>query len=410
MRGRGGAGQGPRRRPAAALTTTAATTEATRARTAVAVVFALNGLGFATWASRIPEAQALLGLTPGRLGLLLLTLAAGAVLALPTAGAVTARLGPARTVAGGTVVAAAGLALAGVGVEALGGVAVTGLGLFLLGLGSGTWDVAMNVEGAAVERRLARTIMPRFHAAFSLGTVAGALLGAGAAQAGVGHAVHLPLVAATALAVALTSVRSFLPVAPEQGEAVRPRGRALAAWAEPRTLLIGVLVLAFAFTEGTANDWLAVALVDGYGVSATVGALGFGAFVAAMTAGRVWGTLVLDRWGRVPVLYATGALAAVGVAVVVLAGSPWLSFVGIALWGLGVSLGFPVGMSAAADDEEHAAERVAVVATVGYTAFLAGPPLLGFLGDTFGVLQALLVVSALLVPAMAVVPVARPAR
>jgi predicted MFS family arabinose efflux permease len=129
-----------------------------------------------------------------------------------------------------------------------------------------------------------------------------------------------------------------------------------------------------------------------------------------MTAGRMWGTLALDRWGRLPALYATTSIAAVGVLIVVASGSVVGAMAGTVLWGLGVSLGFPVGMSAAADDEAHAAQRVAVVATIGYTAFLAGPPLLGLLGDRVGVLRALLVVAVLLVPAMAVVSAARPPR
>lgn len=338
---------------------------------------------------------------------MLLALSTGAVLALPAAGWITSRLGPARTVASGAVVATLGLTAAGTGAGALGSVPVTAAGLFLLGLGTGSWDVAMNLEGAAVERRLRRTVMPRFHAGFSIGTVAGAGFGAAAAAASVPIAVHLGVLAALVLAATVTAVRAFLPAEPAT-DATGPRPGALTAWTEPRTLLIGVIVLAMAFTEGTANDWLAVALVDGYGVSPALGAVGFAVFVAAMTAGRMWGTLALDRWGRTRVLYGTTVTAAVGVVLVVLAGSLPLALAGVVLWGLGASLGFPVGMSAAADDEDRAAPRVSVVATIGYTAFLAGPPLLGFLGDHLGVLRALLVVSVLLLPAMAVVPAARP--
>ena len=383
-----------------------------RARTAVAVVFALNGLAFATWVSRIPESRTALGLSASELGLLLLALSAGAVTALPTAGAVTGRFGPARTVAGAAVVGASGLALTGLGAGAATSVELTAAGLFLLGFGSASWDVAMNVEGTAVERRLGRTIMPRFHAGFSLGTVAGAGIGAAAAWSGLPVAAHLGGLAVLVLAGALGSVIRFLPAPPREPGAERVRhGRvALAAWREPRTLLIGVLTLAMAFAEGTANDWLAVALVDGYGVSPAVGALGFALFVAAMTAGRTWGTAALDRWGRVAVLYVTGVTAAVGAVVVALSGSVVVAAVGIVLWGLGTSLGFPVGMSAAADDERHAAARVAVASTIGYTAFLAGPPLLGLLAEAVGVQRALIVVAVLMLPAMAVVPAARPPR
>ena len=126
-----------------------------------------------------------------------------------------------------------------------------------------------------------------------------------------------------------------------------------------------------------------------------------------MTAGRVTGTVLLDTFGRLPVLWGSMGVAAVGVLLVVLGQVSPLVVVGILLWGLGASLGFPVGMSAAADDPARAAARVSVVSTIGYTAFLGGPPLLGFLGSHFGVLHALLVVSAILVPSALAVPAAR---
>jgi MFS family permease len=157
-----------------------------------------------------------------------------------------------------------------------------------------------------------------------------------------------------------------------------------------------------------ANDWLAVGLVDGYDVPAWLGASGFALFVAAMTTGRVTGTVLLDRFGRLRVLWGSMVLAGAGVLLVVYGGMLALVAVGVVLWGVGASLGFPVGMSAAADDPVHAAARVSVVSTVGYAAFLAGPPLLGFLGDHVGVLHALLVVAVLLVPATLTVPAARP--
>jgi MFS family permease len=169
-----------------------------------------------------------------------------------------------------------------------------------------------------------------------------------------------------------------------------------------------VLVLAAAFTEGTANDWLAIALRDGYGASHAVGALGFAAFVTAMTVARLVGTRALDRWGRVPVLRATMLLSLVGSVMTVFGGSLPVAFAGALVWGAGASLGFPVGMSAAADDPLRAAQRVSVVATIGYTAFLAGPPLLGFLGDHVGTLRALLVVAAVAVPSLLVSRVAAP--
>ncbi|MFY1670309.1 MFS transporter [Plantactinospora sp. WMMB334] len=381
------------------------------ARTGVAVVFGLNGLAVASWFARVPAARDALGLTPGQLGALLLALSAGAVLALSTAGALTHRLGTARTVAGGTGLAALGLALAGVAASDWRAVPAVAVGLFALGYGSGTCDVAMNVEAAVVERRLVRTVMPRFHAAWSLGTVAGAAAGAASARVGAAIGPHLGLAAAVTLGGTLLAVRSFLPASAPPADATTGSRRgsgALAAWREPRTLLIGLLVLVMAFTEGTANDWLAVAFVDGHRVTEALGALAFGVFVAAMTVGRTTGTIALDRWGRVPVLLGGTVLAAIGATTTVLA-DPWpLALAGVVVWGLGASLGFPVGISAAADEEERAAARVSVVSMIGYTAFLAGPPLVGLLGDRVGSLRALLVVPFMLLPALVLVPVARP--
>ena len=142
-------------------------------------------------------------------------------------------------------------------------------------------------------------------------------------------------------------------------------------------------------------------------VVAWAGVLGFATFLTFMTLGRVSGVKLLDRYGRVAVLRILFGAAIIGCLMVVF-GNVWVAFVGCAIWGLGASLGFPVGMSAAADDPARAPMRLSVVSTIGYTAFLAGPPLLGFLGDHFGVLRALLVVGAVSVLAMLVVPVARP--
>ncbi|MFR9778089.1 MFS transporter [Micromonospora sp. MS34] len=396
---------------AAALDRPAVPRPVLAARTGVTVVFALNGLAVASWFSRVPAVREALGLSVGQLGLLLLAMSAGALVAMSTAGLVTLRLGPARTVVASTVLVALGLTGAGLSAALAGSLAGVGIGIFALGYGSGACDVAMNVEGAAVEKRLGRTIMPRFHAAWSLGSVAGAGIGAGAARLGVPVGWHLSTVAVVVLAGTLLGARAFLPAPAEPAgpaDAAARRRALLATWREPRTLLIGLFVLVMAFTEGSANDWLAVAFVDGHGVSEAAGATVFGVFVVGMTLGRTAGTVAIDRWGRVRVLSGTIGLAAAGATLAVLAGSGPLAVVGVACWGIGASLGFPVGMSAAADDEDRAPARVSVVAMIGYTAFLGGPPLLGFLGDHLGILSALGLVPLLLLPTLALVPVLRP--
>lgn len=373
---------------------TAATVQ--RAKVAVALAFALNGLALSSWLSRVPAVRDELALSTAQVGLLLLCLSLGAVLAIPLSGGLVTRLGPARAVLAGSLVV--GVSLAGLAMAlVVGSAPLAGVFLFTFGTGSSPWDVAMNVEGADVERRVGRPIMPRFHAGFSLGTVAGAGLGASSAALRIPVSAQLGVTAVLVVAVMAAEVRRFLPVHPATEDTGRVRARD--AWRDRRTILVGLFVLAFALTEGVANDWLALALVDGHGASQSMGAVGFGVFVAAMTVGRLTGGSLLARYGRVPTLRAAVVVALVGLLLVVFGEPPLLVLIGAALWGVGASLGFPVGMSAAADDPARAASRVAVVASIGYTAFLAGPPLIGVVAQANGILRALLLVVVALVVA-----------
>jgi MFS family permease len=384
----------------------------TRARVAVYTVFAGNGYAFAAWASRIPDTKAHLGLTSGQLGLLLLALSAGAVIGLPSSGWIASWYGGSGAVRIGIAAILIGPATIAFGIDVVGSVAPVAVGLFVMGLGMGVWDVGMNLEGAAVERLSGRSLMPRFHAAFSGGTVISALLGAGLSWAEVPVGLHLVGATVIIAAVSWRATTAFLPrrlEADPASEDTTGAAGVLWAWREPRTILIGVLVLIAAFTEGTANDWLSVAMVDGYDLPPWAGVLGFATFLVFMTLGRALGTGLLDRHGRIPVLRVMLTLAGMGSLLVVFGTTP-LAYVGAAVWGVGVSLGFPVGMSAAADDADRAPARMSVVSTIGYTAFLGGPPLLGFLGDHVGILRALLAVGAGLVVALAVLPSAREPR
>ncbi|WP_369137893.1 MFS transporter [Modestobacter versicolor] len=364
------------------------------------------GFAFASWASRIPQVRTRLDLDPAALGLVLLAIAAGSVLALPLSGPLIARFGSRRTVMVMAVVL--GVSLLVVAVGSATGVAVLVAGLFLMGLSNGAWDVGMNVQGAVVERQLERSIMSRFHAGFSLGTVAGALLGAGLVALDVPVAAHLVGVAVVVGLGVPFAVRGFLSdVHPTDDVPADGGPSALTAWREPRTLLIGLFVLAFAFAEGSANDWISVALIDDHGVSPAVGTLGFAVFLAAMTGARWAGPPLLDRYGRVPVVRLLAVLAVAGLLLFVF-GNPVVAFLGALLWGAGASLGFPVGMSAGADDPARAAGRVSVIASLGYCAFLGGPPLIGLLGHQVTVLKALLVVAVLLAVATAIAGTLRP--
>ena len=386
-----------------------ATPIARSAQRASYVAFIGSGFGFASWASRIPAIRDELDASPSTLGLVLLAVAVGAVTALPLSGLLVNRFGTARTVAVSAVVVVLGMAVVAFGHTS--GVPPVVVGLFLIGSGNGAWDVAMNVEGAAVEQRLGRALLPRLHAGFSVGTVAGALGGAAMVALGVPVAPHLLLAGVVCTAAVVPVTRAFLPlrIDPTPTGAGAPAGlNPLLAWTEPRTLLIGGFVLCMAFAEGTALDWLAVAVLDGYGAPDVAGPLVFATFLAAMTVVRWCGPPLLARHGRVRVLRVSATTALVGLALVVLGGSLALAFLGALLWGLGTALGFPVGMSAAADDPVHAAARVSVVSSIGYTAFLAGPPLIGLLGDQVGVLRSLATAGLLLAVAVLAAGTTRP--
>jgi MFS family permease len=377
----------------------------------VSVAFVGSGFAFANWAARIPEVRDELQASPSVLGLILLAVAVGSVIAMPLAGMVVTRIGAARAVAVMSVILAIGLVVVAIGYGF--GIPPVVVGLFLFGFGNGTWDVAMNVQGAAVEQRLGRAIMPKFHAGWSIGTVAGALLGSVMVAVGVPVTAHLLAVAVMVGVGVPLATRRFLPATTGHGaeaahsEGGKPR-HPLRAWTEPHVLLVGVFVLCMAFTEGTGNDWLAIAMIDGYQAAPVLGPLTLAVFLTAMTAGRWFGPTLIDRFGRVAVLRVCSVVALVGLLLTVFGQVIAVAVAGSLLLGLGTSLGFPVGMSAAADDPRYAAARVSVVASIGYTAFLAGPPLIGFLGDQVGVLRALLVTAVLLALSALLAGITRP--
>lgn len=399
--------------------------EVRRWRLAVIAAYAASGIAFSSWVSRVPALKEDLGLTPGGVGLLLLCMTLASFASVSASGLIVIRLGSACTIQAGSLLVGVGLVLLGLGASVARSPLAAAIGFAVIGLGTASWNTASNVEGAAVERALGRFIMPKLHGSFSIGTVLGAVVGAWAAAAAVPLAWHLG-VAGVIVAVTVVTAGTFLradtvsasramhdgglgaagdtapssvltapdegPPGADGGQAARGRAQVAAAWRDRRTVLLGVMVLGLALAEGAAGDWVALALADGYGVTQALGATGYSVFVVAMAVGRFVGTPVLNRHGRVPALRACGILALVGLALFVLAPTLRLAFVGLVVWGLGASLGFPVGMSAAADDPVHAAARVSVVSTIGYGAFLCGPPLLGFVAEFTGVRYSLLTV------------------
>ena len=379
-------------------------------RNAVFAIFFINGLAFSTWLARVPAMRDGLAISTSEVAAILLTGAVGAVTGLIFSSHIIAWLGPRNTILFFGLLSLVGLAGIGLGSSVFTSYPLTLFAIILAMVGNSIADVAMNVEGASVEKALGRNIMPWFHAFWSLGTVSGAVAATVASFFGIGLALHasaVALVLTPILFVVVGKVRQTTSSG-EDGSGSSTLADRLRVWKEPRTLALGLIALGMAFAEGSANDWLALAMVDGREVSNTTGALWFGFFTLGMLAGRIGGVYVLDRFGRVPVLQGSAVLAIVGLAVVILVPIPVLSALGTVLWGLGSSLGFPVGMSAAADSPKDSAARVSAVATVAYAAFLIGPPLIGGLGERIGLLMALWCVVAAIGLSLLASPAARP--
>jgi len=371
-------------------------------RTAIFVIFFATGLGFATWASRVPSVKANLGINDFEVGLLLFASGAASIIGLSLANVILARWGARRGLLLGLAIFAVGIALVGIGADTTKVFALTAAGLALMGLGMGATDVMMNVEGAAVEQATGKTIMPLFHAVFSLGTVAGAGIGVAMAAWQVGVSIHLWIIGAVVVAGGAVAV-AFVPVreANDDTAADAPTRRerfiaAAAVWRDPRTYAIGAIMLGMAFAEGGANDWLPLAVVDGHGGTEAQGAIALTVFSIAMTVVRALGGPLVDRFGRVWTLRILAVTACTGLVLFILAPSVPIALIGVALWGMGASLGFPLGMSAAADDPAKAAASVSAAATIGYVAFLCGPPILGWISHEIGLLPTLWILVGLI--------------
>lgn len=394
------------------LTSSLSPAQAKTWRNALFVIFGLCGLGMASWMARTPAVKDALGASTADMGVLILCLAIGSITGLILSSHVIALVGTRNVMSWSLALGPIGLVVAGFGVT--GGNAgfwVVAAGLCAFGAALALADVAMNLSGAINERMLGRTVMPVYHAFFSFGTMLGAGVGALGEWLRVPIPTQATVIAAVIIIAGVVSVRFMQheSVGDEPDTADIPsswRSR-LAIWRDRRTLLIGVIVLGMALAEGSANDWLALTMVEGHGMDRASGALVFGVFVTSMTVGRLAGVRILDRFGRVPVLRASALLAIAGLLIVIFVPVQWVAVVGVVMWGLGSALGFPTGMSAAADEPRTAAARVSAVATIGYLAFLAGPLTIGFLGEQFGLLRALLFVLVLVIAAGLASPAAR---
>ncbi len=373
---------------------------------AIAAAFGLGGITTATWGPRLPALKGELHMTTGTIGLVLVGVTVGAIGGLLVSSPVLHRLGARRALSTALLLVAAAIGLLAAA-AALGSVVLLGVSFVIVGLGIGTLDVLINVEGAAIERLLGRTAMPRMHASWSIGVAIGSGIGAGCAALGITPAMQF-LVEAILVGASGVLMAPHIPPGSRSEEVAHGEGRVarvrtwLRGWTDWRLLLIGVVMLGVELGEGSANNWLTLAVRNDHGESAAIAALFFTAFAVGEATARLFGGRVVDRLGRVHAIRYTTAPGMLGVALFILGRAPGVVLLGVVLWAVGVSMGFPLGMSAAAEGAANAAARVSVVASIGYFANLAGPPAIGLLAQSAGLLNALWLLAALMFAAFAV--------
>ncbi|WP_299997587.1 MFS transporter [uncultured Cedecea sp.] len=361
--------------------------------------FFLPGLVIASWVTRTPAIRDTLDVSTSGMGIVLFGLSIGSMSGILCSGWLVKRFGTRTIIRSGMILMVIGMLVMSLALFVASPL-LFALGLALLGSGLGSSEVAMNVEGAIIESLMKKTVLPMMHGFFSLGTLVGAAIGLSLTAWNViswAHLLVIGLLVIVPIALALTVVPHGTgkddPAEKTAKETVLHRP----FYKDTQLLLIGFIVLAMAFAEGSANDWLPLLMVDGHGFSPTSGSLIYLGFTLGMTIGRFTGGWFIDRYSRVAVVRACALMGILGIGMIIFVDNDLLAGVSVLLWGLGTSLGFPLTISAAGDTGPDAATRVSVVATSGYIAFLVGPPLLGFLGEHYGLRYAMLVVLSLMV-------------
>ncbi|MGK3109550.1 MULTISPECIES: MFS transporter [Streptomyces] len=380
----------------------AADRDLARLRAAITAFFFLDGFVFAGWVARIPAIKDQTSASEGALGLALLGVSAGGTATMMATGRLCRRFGNHPTTVAAGVLFAGSVALPPLTHSAL----ALGLVLLVFGTGFGALNVAMNSAAVDLIAALRRPVMPSFHAAFSLGGMAGAGLG-GLIADHLSPTRHLSLLAVFGLLLAAAAGRRLisLPVpAPRDGAGpATESGNAAAAEPSPGAersgrarwlvAVFGLIALCTAYGEGAMADWAALHLHQDLDASAGLAAAGYAVFALMMAVGRLTGTALLERLGQTRALIAGGATAAAGMLLGSLAPTVWLALLGFAVTGLGLANLFPVAIARAG--ALTGPGGVAAASTLGYGGMLLGPPTIGFLADWYSLPVALTTVAAL---------------
>ena len=376
---------------------------------ALFMFFFIPGLLMASWATRTPAIRDQLMLSTAEMGVVLFGLSVGSMSGILCSAWLVKRFGTRKVIRATMSFAVLGMLVLSLALW-VSSAPLFAFGLAIFGASFGSAEVAINVEGAAIEREMNKTVLPMMPGFSSFRTLFGA--GVGMAVTGFGlhaapHILAAALVAILPIAIAIRAIPDG--TGKNAAEAAHGEAKGLPVWRDAQLLLIGVIVLAMAFAEGSANDWLPLLMVDGHGFSPTSGSLIYAGFTLGMTLGRFTGGWFIDRYSRVTVVRGSAVMGALGIGLIIFVDNPWVAGISVLLWGIGASLGFPLTISAASDTGPDAPKRVSVVAITGYLAFLVGPPLLGFLGEHFGLRSAMMVVLGLvMVAALVARAVAKP--
>ena len=342
----------------------------------VMLVFFFQPIAFGSWLPRIPEIQAGLGLGPAALALALLGMPCGTLITLPFAGPLVGRIGARRAILIGFAFYSIAACLPVLAPSPL----LLFVALMLAGSAISFVELGLNVQADLVEKAGGRLIMNTAHGCWSLGIMAGSLVGSGLAGLGLAPSLSVPLAAAIVLPLALASAWALprLHDSTPHGQVQR------SAWALPSPALIGICLFVFGITmtEGAMADWSAIFLRDALFAEGGLVGLGYSVFALLVATGRFGGDLLKRRFGAVGTARLCGTLAVLGGALLYMAPSVEAALVGFGIIGLGVSVGFPLAVTAAAGLGDRAASaNVAVLSFVALTGFLIGPPLIGFVAE-----------------------------
>ncbi|WP_202369728.1 MFS transporter [Pseudomonas sp. MWU318] len=355
------------------------------------IAFFIAGLGIAAWAPLVPYAKARAGLDEGTLGLLLLCLGVGSILAMPLAGILATRFGCRKVATGGTLLICAALPLLAT-VSSIPALIAT---LFMFGAGLGTVDSTVNLQAVIVERASGKNMMSGFHGLFSLGGIVGAAGVSALLGLGLTPLAAMLVVVAVLIGALFKAVPHMLPYGSESSGP---------AFAIPHgiVLFIGGMCFIVFLTEGAALDWSAVFLAQERGIDTAYAGLGYAAFAMTMTAGRLLGDRIVRSVGATRIILFGGLLAAAGLFLATFAPSWEAALLGYALVGAGCSNIVPV-LYTAVGKQTVMPESIAVpaITTLGYAGILAGPAVIGFvahassLSFAFGLMALLLVAVAI---------------